>query len=69
MEVEVRWKWKVDGSGSTIVTPPNGPNEPPFKHLRTVPISAHAHSIFIIPYSGKFSRGAKFRGSVSFREI
>ena len=31
MEVEARWKWKVDGSGSAIVTAPNGPNEPPYK--------------------------------------
>ena len=30
MEVEARWKWKVDGSGSAIVTAPNGPNEPPY---------------------------------------
>ena len=33
MEVEARWKWKVDGSGSAIVIAPNGPNEPPYLSL------------------------------------
>ena len=33
MEVEGQWKWKRDGSGSAIVTVPNGPNEPPYERL------------------------------------